>query len=85
MANDIHLKLGFYKHFKTGDIYEVIGVANHSETLETLVVYKSLYYSTKFGNNPLWVRPLSMFMELKEKDGKQIPRFEFMGKELKNK
>jgi hypothetical protein len=66
------IKLGKYKHYK-GKEYEVLGVAKHSETLEETVVYKALY-----GNHDLWVRPLKMFMEDVEIDGKKIPRFEFI-------
>ena len=44
------LKLGLYKHYK-GNIYEVIGIARHSETLEELVVYKATYQNE--GEN-LW-------------------------------
>lgn len=63
------LKLGKYRHFK-GKEYEVIGVAKHSETLEELVVYRALY-----GEGQIWVRPLKMFLEEVEVDGKKIPRF----------
>jgi len=63
------LKLGKYRHYK-GNEYEVIGVAKHSETLEDLVVYRALY-----GNFDLWVRPLAMFIEEVEIDGKIMPRF----------
>jgi len=65
-------KLGKYRHFK-GKEYEVIGVAKHSETLEDLVVYRALY-----GNRDLWVRPLKMFCEEVEVDGKKIPRFRYL-------
>ena len=53
------MELGLYKHYK-GNIYEVIGIAKHSETLEEMVVYKATYQ--KEGEN-LWVRPLKMFLE----------------------
>ncbi|MBI2473514.1 DUF1653 domain-containing protein [Candidatus Uhrbacteria bacterium] len=66
-------KLGIYRHYK-GNEYEVIGVATHSETLEALVVYRALY-----GNHGLWVRPLKMFVETVEIDGKIRDRFEYRG------
>lgn len=68
-------KLGKYQHYKTGNYYRVIGVAKHSETLEDLVVYECLYDNPK---SKLWVRPMSMFLEEVEMDGKKIPRFKFI-------
>ena len=73
MKNNM-LKLGKYKHYK-GKEYEVIGIAKHSEILEELVVYKKLY-----GDHDLWVRPLKMFIENVEVNGKKMPRFEYIGK-----
>ena len=67
------IKLGKYRHFK-GKEYEVIGIAKHSETLDDHVIYRALY-----GEYGLWVRPLKMFEEIIEKDGKQIKRFEYIG------
>ena len=67
------LKLGKYRHFK-GKEYEVVGQATHSETGEQMVVYRTLY-----GNFDLWVRPLAMFEEMVEHDGKLQPRFEYAG------
>jgi len=66
------IKLGKYRHYK-GKEYEVIGIAKHSETLEEMVVYRAMY-----GENELWVRPLEMFLEEVEVDGKKIPRFKFI-------
>ena len=71
------LKIGKYQHYK-GQMYEVIGVAHHSETLEELVVYKALY-ETQFGRDSLWVRPKAMFVEDVSVNGKKIPRFKFVG------
>lgn len=65
---------GLYKHYK-GNLYEVLCLANHSETLEEMVVYKALY-QTRFGNNSFWVRPAKMFEEIIELDGKAVKRFE---------
>lgn len=63
------LKPGRYRHYKGKD-YQVIDVATHSETLETLVVYRPLY-----GEGALWVRPLSMFSEDVQVEGQSLPRF----------
>ena len=71
------LKPGIYQHYK-GGLYEVIDIANHSETLEKMVVYRALYNSETFGENALWVRPLAMFFENVIIDGKEVPRFEFI-------
>jgi len=71
------LKTGKYQHYK-GNLYEVIGVAHHSETLEELVIYKALY-ETKFGHDSLWVRPKAMFIEDVTIDGKNTPRFKYIG------
>lgn len=71
------LRLGKYRHYKgkQDEIYEIIGTAKHSETLEELAVYRALY-----GNCDLWARPLGMFLEMVEIKGKKIPRFRFLGK-----
>ena len=52
------IPLGRYRHYK-GSEYEVIGIAQHSETLEPMVIYRALYGS--FG---LWARPAQMWNEL---------------------
>lgn len=68
------LKIGRYRHFK-GNEYEVVGVAKDSETLAPFVVYRALYGDTQ----QLWIRPAAMFLEKIERDGKRMPRFEFIG------
>lgn len=60
---------GCYRHYK-GKLYDVIGVARHSETEEQLVVYRCLS-----DGNSLWVRPLAMFLETVESTGREVPRF----------
>lgn len=67
------LPVGRYRHFK-GGLYEVTGVARCSETLTAMVVYRALY-----GEGGLWVRPLAMFVEEVEAEGRRRPRFEFIG------
>ena len=58
-----------YKHYK-GNLYELLYIANHSETLEKMVVYKALY-----GEGEIWVRPLSMWNEKVFVNGEMVPRF----------
>ena len=64
------IKLGRYRHFK-GNEYEVIAIANHSETLEKMVIYRALY-----GEKEYWVRPAEMWNEEITRDGKTFKRFE---------
>lgn len=72
------LKPGRYRHFK-GKLYQLVGVAHHSETLEEYVVYRALYESPDFGKDSLWIRPKAMFLEMVRVDGKEAPRFEYIG------
>ena len=51
-----------YVHYK-GNRYIVLGIAKHSETLEDMVVYKSL------STGDIWVRPASMWSELVDDNG----------------
>lgn len=55
-----------FRHFK-GDLYLVIDICTHSETLEKMVLYRALY-----GECGLFVRPLSMFLE-EVPEGKENP------------
>jgi len=61
---------GIYRHFK-GNQYKVLHLAKHSETEALMVVYQKLY-----GDHNIWVRPLDMFLDYKEVDGKLVKRFE---------
>ncbi len=70
---------GIYEHYK-GKKYRVIGEAKHSETMEDLVLYEPLYDSI----SRYWVRPKEMFLEEIEINGKTIPRFKFISKEISN-
>jgi len=69
----MNIKPGRYRHFK-GNEYEVIGIAKDSETMVEVVVYRALY-----GERGLWVRSAQMFAEVIERDGKRMPRFEYIG------
>ena len=68
------LKLGKYRHYKGKD-YEVIGVAKLESNLEDMVVYKPLYET----EHKLWIRPLGVFTENIEIDGKIVPRYVYIG------
>lgn len=67
------LKPGVYRHFK-GNLYRLLYVARHSETLEYMVVYQALY-----GERGIWVRPAAMWTERVTRDGYDGPRFTWVG------
>ena len=67
------INLGRYRHFK-GNEYEVLYIAKHSETLESMVVYRALY-----GERGIWVRPASMWNETVTRDDKTYKRFTYIG------
>lgn len=51
-----------YKHYK-GNVYKIIALAKHSETLEDMVVYQAV----KDGKT--WVRPQRMWNEIVDDKG----------------
>lgn len=67
------IRPGLYRHFK-GNEYRVLYTATHSETLEPMVVYQALY-----GQRGIWVRPAAMWNEPVTREGKNLPRFTYIG------
>ena len=61
---------GIYRHFK-GGLYEVLGIARHSETEEHLVIYRPVT-----GDGTWWARPRDMFREIVPFNGDLVPRFQ---------
>lgn len=66
---------GIYRHYK-GKLYKAHFLVRHSETLEWLVMYETLYENP---SGKMWVRPANMFLEDISVDGKRVPRFEYVG------
>lgn len=64
-----------YRHYKTNNLYKILAIGKHSETLEDMVVYEAQYNNE---TSKVWIRPLKMFLEEVEwpKDsGIKVPRF----------
>jgi hypothetical protein len=57
-----------WKHYK-GGVYEIVTLANHSETKEPLVIYRSI----PFGS--VYARPLSMWHEPCRLNDQETNRF----------
>jgi hypothetical protein len=68
------IQKGAYRHSKSGKLYEVIGIAEQTESYEVLVIYRPLYDHDFVYE--LFARPYEMFIGNVELDGKIVPRFQ---------
>lgn len=73
---------GTYQHYKNKKIYQVIGIAQHTETEEKMVVYTR--YTDGELDSHLWVRPKKMFEEHVMHEGVSVPRFGLITKNPTN-
>ena len=72
------LRAGVYRHY-SGIICQVLGVGQHTETKEPLVIYLCL--TVKAGYK-MRARPLAMFHEQVTVAGELVDRFTYLGDEL---
>lgn len=58
-------------------VFEIVGIAKHSETEDILVVYKPLFdaESTWLGVCNFAARPLSMWGDIVQRNGEDVQRF----------
>jgi hypothetical protein len=69
------VKVGaLYQHY-SGKCYKVVAIGYGSEDLKQYIVYQGLYNDPKFGDQPIWIRPLEMFLETVEIKGVTQLRF----------
>jgi len=58
-----------YRHYKGGIYEHVCDAILESDPSVTMVVYRA-------ANGTIWTRPRTVFFELVEVDGRQVPRFD---------
>jgi hypothetical protein len=71
---------GRYHHYRDATkIYEVLGVARHTETLEPMVIYKRTDDAPELWEGALWARPYAMFVGKVAVEGSEVDRFVRIG------
>ena len=75
----VDFQRGVYRHSKSGTLYHVAAIARDSETLEERVVYYESNLNGRVIGAPLWwIRPVEMFLDEIEVEGKMVPRFDLV-------
>lgn len=81
----VEVKMGIYKHFK-GNAYELFDLAEHTETGETMAIYRSINRERYCDNGIVYARPYDMFFskvdKVKHPGVEQEYRFEYMSDKL---
>lgn len=74
---------GVYEHYKSTPedrrYYQLLGFARHTETNEILTIYVPLYLDFTEKQISQQARPLDMFIEEVDVDGRSVPRFRYIG------
>lgn len=71
------IRKGIYRDSK-GDLYRVLEIGRHTETLENYILYQILNSSKDFSKNIIWICSQEEFFWMIDIDGKQVPRFIFL-------
>ena len=83
-TNNFPIVGGIYRHYKSSGglnhAYRIVGIAYSTEAKENLVIYEPLYPNELLitSNINYFARPVSMFLETVEVDGKTTERFELL-------
>lgn len=64
-----------FRHYK-GKQYKILHIGRNTEDLSLCVVYQGLYICDTYGDSPIWIRTLEMFLETVVINGEEVPRFE---------
>jgi hypothetical protein len=72
--------LGLYRHYR-GGLYQLLGIALHTETLERVAVYQCIRSAEKKDEDigKMYVRPLQMFLDTTSHQGETVRRFQYLG------
>jgi len=69
---------GFYRSHDN-KIYMILGSGKDASSLEDIVIYQSIFKDSKFGDYPIWIMPLSIFLGKICVNEKEVLRFNYLG------